>query len=218
MIWQLHGALGSPADFESLKMGDARAVDLYSQVSPFAEWSADFCKMIRDQDDAPVLMGYSMGGRLALHALLEVPAMWRSAVIISADYGHGLDAARIDRDTEWARLAAGLAWEEFLDRWNAQGVFAGTTGTAKREWRESIPAAFDVWSVGRQENLLPRLSELDLPILWIAGERDEKFVHLGRDAVKVLPRGRLEIVKDAGHRVPWDQPDRFAELVRSLLN
>ena len=138
MIWKLHGALGSPADFE-----DGQAVDLYDQVAPYKEWAAGFCEYVRERDEAPVLMGYSMGGRLALHALLEDPAMWRGAIIVSADYGHGRDEGRIRRDAEWARLARELPWAEFMDRWNAQPVFAGTSGTAVRGWRESIPAAFE---------------------------------------------------------------------------
>jgi 2-succinyl-6-hydroxy-2,4-cyclohexadiene-1-carboxylate synthase len=208
MIWKLHGALGSSADFE-----EGMAVDLYDQVAPYAEWAAKFCQHVRERDEAPLLLGYSMGGRLALHALLEEPGMWRGAVIISADYGHGRDEGRIQRDAEWARLARELPWEEFMERWNAQPVFAGTSGTAARAWRDSIPAAFEYWSVGRQENLLPRLAELELPVLWIVGERDAKFVRLGEEAVAALPLGRLEIVKDAGHRVLWDQSQRIAELV-----
>ena len=217
MIWQLHGALGCPADFDGLDVGEARAVDVYAQVASYAEWASGFCKHVRGRDEDPVLMGYSMGGRLAMHALLEDPGMWKAAVIVSADFGKGRDDARIARDAEWARKARELPWEEFMREWNAQPVFAGTENAGERAKREGIAEAFEMWSVGRQENLLRRFAELELPVLWVVGERDEKFVRLGEEAIAALPKGKLEIVADAGHRVMWDQRERFVELVRSFL-
>ena len=222
MIWQLHGALGRPADFEGLDLGGFRGVDLYDQVAPYAEWARAFCARVRQEDDAPVLMGYSMGGRLALHALLEDPALWRGAVIVSAHYGHGRDPERIERDSAWARMARDLPWSKFMEKWNHQPVFAETADAGDRAYlrtrRDAVSAGFDYWSVGRQENLLARLATLDFPVLWVVGERDQKFVDLGREAVEKLPSGRLEILPDAGHRVPWDQPENFAARVRTFVS
>jgi len=223
MIWFLHGAVGTPGDWDPWRGEGTVCVDLHADVAPFAEWAGAFCETVRARDEAPVLVGYSMGGRLALHALLADPALWRGAVLVAAHPGlaeAGERASRLERDLAWAATARALPWADFLAAWNAQPVFAGTVGAlpgrpelAPR--REAVAAAFDHWSLGRQEDLLPFLGRLDFPVTWIAGERDAKFSALARDAVRNLPQGRLVIVPGAGHRVPWDQPERFRTFVRA---
>ncbi len=79
--------------------------------------------------------------------------------------------------------------------------------------RAAVAEAFDRWSLGRQGNLLSALGRLGLPVTWLAGERDRRFSALARVAVENLPQGRLEIIADAGHRVPWEQPERFRTFV-----
>ena len=104
-----------------------------------------------------------------------------------------------------------------MGEWNAQPVFAGTHETEKREWREGIADGFECWSVGCQENLLTQLGNLEIPVLWVVGKRDAKFLKIGRKAVATLPKGSLRIISGAGHRVMWDQREQFEELVRTFV-
>jgi pimeloyl-ACP methyl ester carboxylesterase len=53
-------------------------------------------------------------------------------------------------------------------------------------------------------------------VLWIAGERDAKYVAEGERAVSILPDAELWICPGAGHRVPWEQPDQFAARLQSI--
>ncbi len=64
----------------------------------------------------------------------------------------------------------------------------------------------------------PRLEAIETPVLWVAGERDVKYVEIGKRAVERLPHGELWICPDAGHRVPWEQPERFIERLRAFLD
>jgi 2-succinyl-6-hydroxy-2,4-cyclohexadiene-1-carboxylate synthase len=74
-----------------------------------------------------------------------------------------------------------------------------------REWSSAVlPAVAD------------RLQEITMPVLWIAGERDRRYVEEGRRAVALLPDAELWICPDAGHRVPWEQPDLFVRRLRTL--
>jgi len=54
-----------------------------------------------------------------------------------------------------------------------------------------------------------RLHELTIPTLWIAGVRDAKYVAEATRAVSLVRDGRLVVVEDAGHRVPWERPEEF---------
>ncbi len=174
-------------------------------------------------DPAPVILGYSMGGRLALHALLAEPNIWQGAIIISAHPGLSDEAARRERrekDAAWSALALKAEWSDFLAQWQDQTVLAGVEMPDRftlKDRRASIARSFIDWSLGAQENLIPQLSEITTPVLWITGEQDHKFTSLAEQAVPNLPHGKHITLKECGHRVPWEKPDEFTQLVRAFL-
>ena len=164
-----------------------------------------------------VILGYSMGGRLALQMLEGGTAAASAAVIISAGL-NAPDPARRARDEEWARRFETEEWSSLMRAWNAQEVFGGHA-VERRE------ASFDRAELARQLRELspavlppPRLEDIRTPILWIAGERDAKYVEIARRAVARLPRAELWICPNAGHRVPWEQPDALVARLRAFLD
>jgi 2-succinyl-6-hydroxy-2,4-cyclohexadiene-1-carboxylate synthase len=170
------------------------------------------------------LLGYSLGGRLALHALLEKDHPWQAAVIVSAH--PGLEETRSSRraaDAEWASLALTGNWQQFLDAWNAQPILRTTPPRDPRTSgnlitrRREIARSFVDWSLGNQEPLWDRLGDIAIPVLWIAGENDPKFLQLAERAVSLMPKGYLAIAPGAGHRVPWEAETWFADQVASFL-
>lgn len=225
MIHCLHGAVGSSRDwapFQNLLGEELIAHDLWnlgrtartSLTSAGEEIAGLACK-----DD--ILMGYSMGGRIALHALLAAPEKWKAAVIISAHPGlsQGRDE-RLQHDSKWADLA-NEDWSTFIKKWNEQGVLpSNTTGLiqATIDDRKAVADSFHHWSLGSQKNLIPQLAPLTLPVLWITGARDLKFTGLARTAAKKIPSVHHDIVPDSGHRVPWEQPEEFSKIVKSFLS
>jgi 2-succinyl-6-hydroxy-2,4-cyclohexadiene-1-carboxylate synthase len=74
------------------------------------------------------------------------------------------------------------------------------------------------WSLGKQEDLRPRLGEIECPLLWLTGERDAKFGALAAESVSLLSKGVHEIVPAAGHRVPWEASDDFSRAVGGFLS
>ena len=95
----------------------------------FQEFARKVCEEARGEEHPPVLVGYSMGGRLALHALLEDSEAWSGAMIVSAHPGLQDEGERILRmaaDAEWAGKALTAPWVEFLEQWESQSVLQGT--------------------------------------------------------------------------------------------
>ena len=230
MIYALHGAVGMAADWKNLAAAmkqDAvpvARVDLWQFLAccpmPISEFGAAFNKEVHAKD--PVLLGYSMGGRLALHALIENPAKWSKAVIVSAHTGIA-EEDRIPRqalDAAWAAKALKGDWNTFLGEWNAQGVLDGTSMPDRRALqprREAVARSFMDWTVGVQQDLLPQLEKVTCPVLWVVGERDTKFLKVAEAAVVVIPDAKLVIIPDCGHRVPWEKPEEFTSAVREFL-
>lgn len=237
--WCLHGAVGIAADWRGVAKQLAaagigtRAVDLWRFLECCPLALPDFAQALNANAAGEVfrgngraLLGYSMGGRMALHALLEKDHPWQAAVIISADPGLENEADRASRrasDAVWATRALTGNWQEFLADWNAQSLL-GTTqirdpqasgGLMMR--RREVARSFVDWSLGGQEPLWDRLHEVRVPVLWIAGENDPKFRALAERAATLMPAATLAIAPDAGHRVPWEAESWLAGQVSRFL-
>ncbi|MCU0797663.1 MAG: alpha/beta fold hydrolase [Akkermansiaceae bacterium] len=232
-IWCLHGAVGMAEDWKGLVVPGwaVKRVDLWRFLDCCPMSMPEFGRALNEEAAATpgkkVLLGYSMGGRLALHALLEkgLGPQWEAAVIVSAHPGLEEEsdrAARRAADAEWAGRAIHGEWADFLGKWNAQDVLAAGEGKSGLSLgdrsklaprRNSVARSFIDWSLGAQEPLGERVRrEISCPLLWMAGERDEKF----RDLAYRVGALETSIVPGAGHRVPWESA-RFPGMVGEFL-
>lgn len=237
--WCLHGAVGAAADWRGFakrlaaeKTG-SRAVDLWRFLECAPMPLADFGDALNAESGGEVfrgsgraLLGYSMGGRLALHALCGASPPWTAAVIISAHPGLESEAERQARrtsDAAWATRALAGNWADFLAAWNAQPLLGHAAvrdpqaSAALAVRRREIARSFVDWSLGAQAPLWDRLREITIPVLWVVGENDAKFRAIGERAVERIPHARLAIAPGSGHRVPWEAEDWLAREVAAFL-
>ena len=228
MIHALHGNLGSATDWDLLALPNLQTYDLWAHLEARPElnlevWGAGFSRSVPRDDPEAVLLGYSMGGRLALHALLAAPERWKGAIIVSAH--PGLEEPeqrhrRLQRDRDWANQARTADWRTFLETWNAQAVFDQAPPSAA-QWqleprREAIARAFESWSLGHQSHLQERLQACRVPLLWVTGERDPRFTRLAADLVPLLPNAEHVVLSRCGHRIPFEAPGVLAEAIRDF--
>ena len=169
-----------------------------------------------------VLLGYSMGGRLALRTLINHPRDYERAVIVSAGLNLEDEEARWKRridDDRWAERFERDPWDEVMRDWNAQPVFGGHVLNRDEQNydRRLLAEQLRGSSPGILPPLAPRLHEIEIPVLWVAGERDQAYVEVGKRAVSLLPNAELWICPNAGHRVPWEQPELFRARLREFV-
>jgi 2-succinyl-6-hydroxy-2,4-cyclohexadiene-1-carboxylate synthase len=166
------------------------------------------------------LCGYSMGGRVALHVALAAPKRVQRLVLLSSSAGIEDPAERDQRRQADGRLAdelEAMPFEEFIERWRAQPLFAGEPLEAGRLAREdqrrnrpgALAAALRGLGTGEMQPLWDRLAELKMPVTVLAGERDQKFVALGRRMVELLPGGTL-LILPGGHALALENPEAVA--------
>ena len=221
MIHCLHGFLGRPSDWDILPFRH-HAPDLFE--GPEASMTLQAERLNRDAVDGDVLIGYSMGGRLALHALLAAARpRYSAAVIISTGLGIQDAELRRDRwlrDVRWSERFLADDWTSVVSDWNAQPLFSGhALPRPEQEFdRAALSRVIRDWSPAEHGDLGPQLERLDLPILWIAGERDEAYAAIARRVSSSHP-GIISnwIAPNAGHRVPWDATDAFVAHVLDFL-
>lgn len=171
--------------------------------------------------------GYSMGGRLALHLALAAPALVEALVLVGATPGLRTERERADRRHADARLAEELerdGLDAFLDRWLANPLFAGLSpDAAGRALRRAntlagLAASLRHAGTGSQDDLWPRLGELQMPVLCVAGEDDGKFSAIAGDmATAIGANARVAIIPGSGHTVHLEQPDAFVAAVATFL-
>lgn len=198
-----------------------------TEAKGFADWTKGFCeKVALYPNETHILLGYSLGGRLALHALLNCSSLWAGAVVVGADPGLKDDEARtaqLQRDRAWAERWLVEEWESLWQAWDAQGVFGGRPNKVERPEavysRPQIARLFETFSKGHQADLRPRLAALKAPpILYLSGEDDAKYRTLGDELEAICPALTHELVAGAAHRVPWENPEGFTRKVRAFLN
>jgi 2-succinyl-6-hydroxy-2,4-cyclohexadiene-1-carboxylate synthase len=157
--------------------------------------------------------------------LLEKDHPWDAAMIIAAHPGLENEeekVARREKDTNWSVKCLHGEWEEFLQEWQAQGILqeAGSLSdrVPLRLRRKEIARSFLDWSLGAQENLWQRLPEIEVPVLWLTGERDTKFSAIATRAVTMMPNARHQVIANAGHRLPWQEPIAFSQVLMEFIS
>jgi 2-succinyl-6-hydroxy-2,4-cyclohexadiene-1-carboxylate synthase len=221
----LHGFLGLPSDWEFLER-KWNYVDLFN--APVGEglwsWAGMFNDAVKETGQKRLLIGYSLGGRLALHALIDSPRLWSGAVIISANPGLQTakeKKARLERDLQWSQRFLSEPWELLMKDWNAQHVFSGDDCAPVRKEedysRTALAGALKGWSLGKQNDLRQAIRQLSVPVLWIAGERDPKSASIAKSLKFSHSQSKVWIDSEAGHRVPWQQKNSFKQELATFL-
>ena len=176
-----------------------------------------------------VLVGYSMGGRLALHAAARDPERFGALVTVGASAGIEDAAERSARRAEDEALAAWVESrpiEEVVERWEAMPLFAEQSRELVARQRPGRlahdPAALATLIRSAGQGALPPLREelgrVAAPALLVAGERDERYLRAARRAAALFPRASVRAVPGAGHAAHLEAPDAFTALLLEFLD
>ncbi len=178
-------------------------------------------------DQGADLVGYSMGGRLALYTVIQYPNRFKRIVLESAS--PGLRRAR-DREMRKAadeRLADRIEsgrFENFIRDWYMQPLFETICSDVERfeqlidrRMAGAKPAEFAkslrFMGTGAQPSMWDRLKEISQPVLLIVGEKDDKFRAIADRMAEYIRNVEVAVVAGAGHNVHLEKPDEFAKLI-----
>ena len=167
------------------------------------------------------LCGYSLGGRIAQHVALAAPERLSRLVLVSTSPGIEDAAERARRRTTDRELADDLErlpFDDFIERWRTQPLFAEDPPEVGRLVREeqrrndpmSLAAALRGLGTGEMAPLWGRIEQLSCPVTIVVGDRDAKFRALGERMQRVLPNGQL-LVLEGGHRLALENPRGIAD-------
>jgi 2-succinyl-6-hydroxy-2,4-cyclohexadiene-1-carboxylate synthase len=172
-------------------------------------------------------VGYSMGGRLALHLALAHPHLVSHLVLCSATAG--IDdpderSARRQSDHALADHVRAIGLETFLMEWTSQPMFASLHRSRNDDEvrlansAHGLASSLELAGTGEQDSLWDRLHELHMPVLVVTGANDEKFSAIGDRLVDAIgDNARHVSFPTTGHAVPFERPGDFAALLTAFL-
>ena len=172
------------------------------------------------------VVGYSMGGRLALHVAVRLPERTRSLLTIGAHAGlegEGREVRR-RRDEELAQRIETAGLETFVHYWESLPMFAGIASRGPdfvaglHEMRmQNTPAGLAAslrdMGAAAMEPLWDELSGIEVPCTFVAGERDQAYVDTALQMASRVKEWRFRMVPDAGHAALFEKPDETAEIL-----
>ncbi|WP_232319585.1 2-succinyl-6-hydroxy-2,4-cyclohexadiene-1-carboxylate synthase [Sporosarcina ureae] len=179
----------------------------------------------------PILLGYSMGGRVALGYTTTYPDKVKSLVLESSSPGLRTSEQQLARRTADDKLADRIEQQgmiEFANFWqeiplfHSQKKLSDSQQQAVRNERlnqRPIGLANSLRGIGTgsQPSYWQALEQLSLPVLLLTGSEDEKFEMIAQDMMKSLPNAQHETIKDAGHAIHVEKPQQFATMIKSYL-
>ncbi|HEX2232992.1 MAG TPA: alpha/beta fold hydrolase [Thermoleophilaceae bacterium] len=184
---------------------------------------------IADAGEGAVLCGYSLGGRLAVHAALRDPSFYAGLITVGASAGIDEPAARAERARADEKIAAWMetaAIEDIVAVWERQPLFADQSDPLVENQREGrvshdpreLALVLRTAGQGTLDPVWHELWEIRLPWLALAGARDERYSAAARRIAREARNARAEVVPDAGHAAHLQQPAAVAELIAEFLD
>jgi 2-succinyl-6-hydroxy-2,4-cyclohexadiene-1-carboxylate synthase len=222
-----HGRSDAPADvtrytMERCSQEVVAALDVLARDGGVPE-SADPVRAL--------VLGYSMGGRLALRLAVDAPERVAALILVGVSPGLAGVAEREERRRADAALAGMIEREgitAFVDHWERLPLFASQAAlpadvrAAQRDQRlrntaTGLANSLRGMGTGSQEPLWDRLPTITIPTLLVAGELDAKYRDVAARMARVMPAARVAVVPNAGHAVHLEQPDALAGTVLEFV-
>ncbi len=219
----VHGFLGEGNDWKGFSQelkkqdrflnADFWCPDLLSSESELnpnlsiSQWAQLFnAQVSKLNSSGNCLVGYSMGGRLALHAYLENPALYSGLYLFSVNpfMLKGQLDLREKFNAKWADLFLNCNWEELAVAWQEQDIFKFDEPLERLEAnysRQHLANCFNQWPLEKHTVSRAELENHKEKIHWLVGEKDEKYLKIYEELRQQALINNYQIVPGAGHRL-----------------
>ena len=218
----LHGFLGD-ASFFSQKMaelkeqpntGEIHGLNLFShdideKLSPkndFVTWANHFNAMVLNRgSDNNVLVAYSMGGRLGVHAFMQQPSLWQQCYFLSTNPGIIKSSQKMVRmawEDGWCHQIDNKPWVEFVNLWNQQDLFKHCEPHKPSEQnynKNYLKLALKNWSLTKHKIDLKKIN--DNKLSWFVGEKDTKYNMIHQQMAQNYQVEQITTLEAKGHRI-----------------
>jgi 2-succinyl-6-hydroxy-2,4-cyclohexadiene-1-carboxylate synthase len=232
----LHGFMGSSDDF-SHSVGALS--DRYLCISPSLHGGGSVSPTVSLESirntlsatlpDSPfILVGYSMGGRMALDFAVHYPNRVSHLILISASPGIDSQEERLHRrihDETQATLIR-RDFTQFLSDWYRQDLFIplkksesflDMVSRRMRQYPDSLATLLIALSPGSTPSLWDSLYSLPMPLSYIYGTLDHKYTEIAHRIKQTCPNATLHAIPHCGHAPHLEHPPAFLKVLQAIL-
>lgn len=248
LIIFLHGFMGNSHEFDrakSLLDRDFHCLNIDLPGHGKTQVLDDNCYSMAKAADALInlldqlkvkqcfLVGYSMGGRLALYLTLNFPQYFDKVILESATPGLLTNKERLERVKRDEQIARKLErsiekddFKKFLDNWYSQPIFGNIKNHSQFEQMienrlqnnpVELSKSLRFMGTGVQPSLWHKLQENTIPILLLVGENDQKFIHINTKIAQINQLCNLNIIENTAHNIHLENTSVFVENIRYFL-
>ncbi len=180
------------------------------------------------------LVGYSMGGRLALYLTLNFPQYFDKVILESASPGLSTEEERLERVKRDEQIARKLGrsiekddFRKFLDNWYSQPIFGNIKNHPQFEQMienrlqnnpRELAKSLRFMGTGVQPSLWDKLQSNKITMLLLVGENDRKFIDINTRMAEVNELSELKIIENAAHNIHLENTILFVENIRYFFD
>ncbi|MBP1939576.1 2-succinyl-6-hydroxy-2,4-cyclohexadiene-1-carboxylate synthase [Phocicoccus pinnipedialis] len=239
----LHGFLSDHGAFDSLihdykdkfnillidlpGFGKSKSVGFDYTIDTIADWIIEVLDEVNLE--AVHVVGYSMGGRVAASLLYHHEERIGRMVLESTTLGINDEKKRQERIEldEYRALSVEGDYELFCEKWSNLGLFSSQRNLNEdqkkirdelrlRQNPVEVADSLRKYGTGTQTNFWP-IMKSNKKVLILAGERDEKFVRLGNQMLKIFDNATFICIKNVGHNIHLENSVEFNDRVIKFL-
>lgn len=200
-------------------------------IKSFNELSSSILNHLKKITGGPCfLLGYSLGGRVALDLLSKDPSQFEKVIVESCHPGLESDVLKQERIKSDEGLLSHIHsqndFKKFLLKWYNLDLFGDIskkenfhnllTRREKNSLKE-IKKSLQTFSLGRQDNLIPLLKKNQTPLLYISGEKDKKYSQIGKSFINEVPNSYHKPINGVSHNTHFEDPQTFERTVTLFL-
>jgi 2-succinyl-6-hydroxy-2,4-cyclohexadiene-1-carboxylate synthase len=252
----LHGFTGRGSDFDALLSRGLAGLISFAPLTPCSLVTLDLPGhdgglMVSPEDglqeafqkitgtvntfgecDDFILMGYSMGARIALHYALAYPEKVKRLILIGGSPGIDESLERIERlnnDYLLSKKMMQMDLKSFLEAWAEHPLIQSQKNILEplksiiqmerlKHSIEGLSQSLLAYSPGKLESLWPLLKTIKCPVDWIVGEKDVKYVAIAQKAQSMMPKAGLHVMPAVGHAAHLEAPNLFIKCLERIIN
>ena len=167
-----------------------------------------------------VLIGYSMGGRLALFHCLKSKPNWDALVLISSNPGiesNELREKRLLSDKELIKMIEEKGTYSFINYWKNTEIIKTQQNAPHGFFNRMIEKKYklnpvklirslEYFGQGVFPNLWNNIKSLNIPVLCISGDKDDKYTKINFKIKQIIKKSTIQIIENSGHAPHIENP------------
>jgi 2-succinyl-6-hydroxy-2,4-cyclohexadiene-1-carboxylate synthase len=179
-----------------------------------------------------IILGYSMGGRVALNYAVSYPQKIKGLILESTSAGIKNERDRTERTESDEVLASYIeenGTEKFAERWMNQDIFNTQRRFSDEKLQKikiriaqnsktGLANTLRGFGTGNMPYLADKVNLMQSPVILISGGLDTKYCKLNSELKKKFPNAKNAVIKNAGHNTHLEEPERFIQVVHNYLN